>query len=60
MIDDAGLPALLEVDGGIDRRTARAVTGAGADVLVVGSALYKDPEGVTAAVAGLRRAIAEG
>jgi len=57
MIDEAQTGTLLEVDGGIDVETVRAVTEAGADVLVVGSALYRDPEGVGAAVRKLRDAI---
>jgi ribulose-phosphate 3-epimerase len=31
----------LEVDGGIDAKTAKAVIAAGADVLVAGSATFK-------------------
>lgn len=39
--EERGLKFLIEVDGGINANNARAVVGAGADVLVCGSALYK-------------------
>jgi ribulose-phosphate 3-epimerase len=47
----------LEVDGGIDETTAPPVVRAGATVLVAGSAIFGDREGVTAAMARLRTAI---
>jgi ribulose-phosphate 3-epimerase len=37
-----GRPIHLEVDGGITPQTAPLATGAGADVLVAGSAVFKD------------------
>jgi len=40
MIDESGFPILLEVDGGIDARTAPLVVNAGARVLVAGSAIF--------------------
>lgn len=43
----------LQVDGGVDERTAKLVIGAGADVLVAGSAIYGAPDAV-AAIAALR------
>jgi ribulose-phosphate 3-epimerase len=45
----------VEVDGGIAPRTIAAAVAAGANVLVAGSALYKDPNGLEHAVADLRR-----
>ena len=54
MIDDAGLAVDLEVDGGIGPATIQGATAAGANVLVAGSALYRDPEGLGHAVAELR------
>jgi ribulose-phosphate 3-epimerase len=39
-LDRRGLPAALEVDGGIDERTAPVVVEAGARVLVAGSAIF--------------------
>ncbi|HXJ79419.1 MAG TPA: ribulose-phosphate 3-epimerase [Candidatus Methylomirabilis sp.] len=46
----------LEVDGGINRKTARLVTEAGASVLVAGSAIFGDDEGIAAAMKRLRAA----
>ena len=40
----------LEVDGGIDATTAPLVVEAGANVLVAGSAIFNNPEGVAAAM----------
>ena len=47
----------LEVDGGIDAGTAPAAVRAGANVLVAGSAVFGDREGVAAAMDRLRTAI---
>jgi ribulose-phosphate 3-epimerase len=47
----------LEVDGGIDPTTAPEVAGAGADVLVAGSAIYGHPQGVAAGVSAIRNAV---
>lgn len=47
----------LEVDGGIHTDTAPVVVHAGANLLVAGSAVYGDPEGVEAGIARLRAAI---
>ena len=46
----------LEVDGGIDAMTAPLVVDAGANVLVAGSAIFNDGEGVIAAMNRLRAA----
>ena len=46
----------LEVDGGIDATTAPLTVDAGANVLVAGSAIFGDNEGVTAAMKRLRAA----
>ena len=56
MIDDAGLADTvdLEVDGGIGPSTIAGAASAGANVLIAGSALYKDPEGLEHAVTELR------
>jgi ribulose-phosphate 3-epimerase len=50
-IDERGLKVTIEVDGGVDARTAPQVVAAGASVLVAGSAVFDggDPE------AGVRR-----
>ena len=44
----------VEVDGGIGPSTVQAAASAGANVLVAGSALYRDPEGLAHAVTELR------
>ena len=56
-LDARGSTAELEVDGGIKPENATDVARAGASVLVAGSAVYLDPEGVAAALAKFRRAI---
>ena len=56
MLDDAGSHAELEVDGGINDRTAEHVAAAGAPVLVAGSAIFGREEGAAAAISGLRDA----
>jgi ribulose-phosphate 3-epimerase len=48
--------AHVQVDGGVDPRTAPEVAGAGADVLVAGSAVYRAPEGIAAAIRAIRDA----
>lgn len=54
-----GLDVDIEVDGGIGPDTIAGATTAGANVLVAGSALYRDPEGLGHAVDDLReRALA--
>ena len=47
----------LEVDGGVDAKTAPLAVEAGANVLVVGSAIFGDPDGVTAAIGRLRACV---
>src|SRR5262249_5706210 len=47
----------IEVDGGIDAETAPLVVRAGATVLVAGSAIFGDRDGVTVAMNRLRTAI---
>ncbi len=42
MINDSGRNIDLEVDGGVNPETARQVIGAGANVLVAGTAVFKD------------------
>jgi ribulose-phosphate 3-epimerase len=58
MLDALNSGAELEVDGGIDARTAPLVVAAGADVLVAGSAIFNSADGVAGAIAGLRSASA--
>lgn len=47
----------IQVDGGIDETTAPVVVGAGANVLVAGSAVFGHPDGASAGVAALRRSL---
>ena len=56
MLDAAGSPADLEVDGGIDAQNAGRAAAAGANFLVAGSAIFGAPEGIGAAIARIRRA----
>ena len=59
LIDRSGFDIELEVDGGIAPSTIAGAAGTGADVLVAGSALFRDSEGLEHAVSDLRaRAIA--
>jgi ribulose-phosphate 3-epimerase len=44
----------LEVDGGIDAKTAPHAIAAGANVLVVGTGIFRHPEGIDAAIRELR------
>jgi ribulose-phosphate 3-epimerase len=50
MIDARRLTCDLEVDGGIETHTAPAAVEAGANVLVVGTGIFKYPKGAAAAV----------
>ncbi|MGH3118181.1 MAG: ribulose-phosphate 3-epimerase [Gaiellales bacterium] len=54
LIDQSGRDIPLEVDGGIAPDTIAGAAGAGADTFVVGSALFRHPEGIAACVAECR------
>ena len=54
-IVESGHDVDLEVDGGIGPQTAAGAAAAGANVLVAGSALFRDPEGLEHATAEIRR-----
>jgi ribulose-phosphate 3-epimerase len=54
MIVEGGWDCDLEVDGGVAPSTAGGAARAGANVLVAGSALYRDPLGLEHAVTELR------
>jgi len=54
LADAAGLTLDVEVDGGIGPATIAGAVTAGANVLIAGSALYRDPEGLGHAVSDLR------
>lgn len=54
MAEAAGRDIDVEVDGGVGPTTVAGAAKAGANYLVAGSALYRDPEGLGHAVADLR------
>jgi ribulose-phosphate 3-epimerase len=54
MIEQAGLVCDVEVDGGIDPETAPLAVAEGANVLVAGTAIFAEGEGVAAAMERLR------
>jgi ribulose-phosphate 3-epimerase len=58
MIREAGLDDAVnvEVDGGISNKTISGAAKAGANVLIAGSALFKEPKGLKHAVSELRAA----
>jgi len=60
MLDDVESAAELEVDGGIGPQTAERVGAAGATVLVAGESIFGAPEGVAAAIEGIREAACRG
>ena len=53
-IVEGGHDVDLEVDGGISPETAAGAAAAGANVLVAGSALFRDPEGLGHATTEIR------
>lgn len=57
MIDRLNPGCDLEVDGGIDSTTAHLAVTAGANVLVAGSAVFGDREGIVAAMKGLKESV---
>jgi len=57
MIDQVKTGKDLEVDGGIDETTVPLAVAAGADVLVAGSAIFGESQGVAAAMDGLRASV---
>ncbi len=59
LLDELGLKAELEVDGGVNVETAPRCVAAGATVLVAASAIFNDQATVTANMARLRAALAE-
>ncbi|MDQ3695483.1 MAG: ribulose-phosphate 3-epimerase [Chloroflexota bacterium] len=58
-LDERNPTCLLEVDGGIKPGNIERVVTAGADAIVVGSAVFTHDDGIGAAVAALRRAVSE-
>jgi ribulose-phosphate 3-epimerase len=58
LLDDRGLRAELEVDGGINEDNAPDIVEAGANVLVAGNSIFKAQEGISEAIRRLREATA--
>lgn len=56
-LDERGLECCIEVDGGVNARTVPEVVRAGAEVLVVGAAVFASGDSVQAAVRRLREAL---
>lgn len=44
MIQNRGLSVLIEIDGGVNEKTIKNISDAGADVFVAGSAIFKSPD----------------
>jgi len=44
MIDRMGLSTVIQVDGGVDRKNAQRIRAAGADVLIMGSAFFRETD----------------
>ena len=59
MVDDLKPGCEVEVDGGVDVKTAVLAAAAGANVFVAGSSVFGNSKGVTAAMADLRDSIAK-
>jgi ribulose-phosphate 3-epimerase len=55
-LDDRGLHAELEVDGGINADNAPDIVKAGANVLVAGNSIFRAAEGISGAMRRLREA----
>ena len=58
ILDDRGLSAELEVDGGINADNAPDIVKAGANVLVAGNSVFRAKEGISQALQRLREATA--
>jgi ribulose-phosphate 3-epimerase len=57
MLDQVKPTCDLEVDGGVDVKTAPLTVKAGANVLVAGSSVFHAPDGVAAAIGRLRASV---
>jgi ribulose-phosphate 3-epimerase len=44
MLQDRGLATLIEIDGGVNEKTIKSISDAGADVFVAGSAIFKSTD----------------
>jgi ribulose-phosphate 3-epimerase len=57
MIDDLHLDCEIEIDGGIDEKTAPLGVAAGATVLVAGTSIFGAKEPITTAMQRLRKSV---
>jgi ribulose-phosphate 3-epimerase len=57
LLDDRGLHAELEIDGGINEDNAPDIVEAGANVLVAGNSIFRAEEGISRALQRLREAV---
>lgn len=57
MVDEMNLACLIEVDGGINRETARQCAEAGAQVLVAGSSVFNGKAGIAHNLQALREGL---
>jgi ribulose-phosphate 3-epimerase len=58
IIQDRGLSTLVEIDGGVNEKTIKDISDAGADVFVAGSAIFKSPD-YNETIATFRKLIGE-
>ena len=58
MLDRASASAELAVDGGVGPANALQIVRAGANVLIAGSSVFQNPNGIGAGVADLRKSVA--
>ena len=50
------LDVRIQVDGGVDGKTVGACAAAGAGIMVAGTAVFRHPQGMVAAVSSLKAA----
>ena len=56
MVRASGRRIHIEIDGGIDRETVKEAAAAGANMMVAGTSVFRAPDGMKAAIAGLHAA----
>jgi ribulose-phosphate 3-epimerase len=57
MIKDMKIKPIIEVDGGINSQTLPLAHQAGADLFVIGSAIFSNPKGIPASIDELNRSL---
>jgi ribulose-phosphate 3-epimerase len=58
MLDERNPACEIQVDGGINSQTLPEIVAAGANVLVMGSALFDSPQGISAAIVSQKQTLA--